>query len=386
MRVLVAHNEYRSENPSGENLAVADEIAQLREAGIEVSHLRKSSDAIRGRASALQAAAGPVYSPAGVRQFRELLRQAPPDVVHVHNVYPLISPWVVRIAQEAGIPVVQTIHNFRHDCVAGSYFRDGATCFDCAGRRWASPAIQHGCYRGSHLQSIPMVVGRSVHRSTWLGVNRFLALTSYHADYLKGLGARPDQITLRPTAVADPGVTSPPGTDLLFVGRLDVEKGVEVLLEAWQRTSRSSGRKLHIAGTGPLEPLVRTRALDDPSLVFHGAVSAPAVQELMRSSGALVIPSIWPEGLPRVLVEAFSHGRAVCVSDHGGLAATVDPSLGWLVAPGSTAELAATLDEMTGAELARRGTAARESYERRYTPEIALETLLRVYDEVTVRR
>src|SRR4051794_15577628 len=167
MRVLVAHNRYRASSPSGENQLVAAEIDLLRAGGVDVVPLLTDSDDLTGPLGALRGAPGPIYSPSGVRGFKRLLAQTRPDVVHLHNVYPLISPYVVRVAARAGVPVVQTVHNYRHGCVNGLHLRDGHPCTDCLGTRLGLPAVRHGCYRDSRLQTVPMTIGQVVHRPTW---------------------------------------------------------------------------------------------------------------------------------------------------------------------------------------------------------------------------
>jgi len=230
MRVLVAHNRYRSSSPSGENQLVAAEIDLLRAGGVDVVPLLTDSDDLTGPLGALRGAPGPVYSPSGVRRFRRLLEETRPDVVHLHNVYPLISPYVVRVAARAGIPVVQTVHNYRHGCVNGLHLRDGHPCTDCLGTRLGLPAIRHACYRDSRLQTVPMTIGQVLHRPTWNDeVARYLALTPFMADLLVRTGVPRERITLRPSWAPDPGEPPAPGTDVLYVGRLDEPKGVDRL-------------------------------------------------------------------------------------------------------------------------------------------------------------
>ncbi|MCX6418521.1 MAG: glycosyltransferase [Actinobacteria bacterium] len=179
----------------------------------------------------------------GVREFTELLESEKPDVVHIHNVYPLISPWVIRTAHKAGIPIVMTVHNFRLDCVAGTYLRDGKVCTDCTSTSFAMPAITHGCYRGSSIQSVPMVMSRSIHRSTWQLVDRFIALTGFHQEFLVRMGIAPDRIVVRPTSVTDPGAGTAPGKDVLFVGRLGAE-GPPIEPLAWIQPSASTACRI----------------------------------------------------------------------------------------------------------------------------------------------
>jgi glycosyltransferase involved in cell wall biosynthesis len=388
MKVLVAHNRYRSDVPSGENVVVDAEVAALREAGIDVTALLPSSDdvSLRSPRGLLDAALGPVRAPRGVPAFARTLDRVRPDVVHVHNVYPLLSPWVVRTAHARGIPVVQTVHNFRHDCVAGSYFRDGRVCTDCSGHAFATPAVAHGCYRGSRVQSVPMAVGRSVHRSTWTEVDHYLALTEFHADFLRGLGVPAERITVRPTSAPDPGPVPPPTTtDVLFVGRLDEAKGVRVLLDAWRSRRPAGSGMLDVVGDGPLRAEVESAAALDPTIVVHGLIAKEKVAARMSASGVVVIPSTWYEGLPRVLVEAAAHGRAAAVSDLGGLATAVDDRAGWRFSP-DAAGLRAVLDALTVDDVVARGAGARARYEQTFAPDVTTTALLDVYADLAGSR
>ena len=158
VRIVVVHNRYASQAPSGENVVVAQEIELLREAGHEVHTYLRDSDEIAafGPLERAGLAIRPIRSRADVHAFATLLTDVRPDVVHLHNPYPLISPWVVRVAAELDVPVVQTVHNYRMSCVAGSFYRDGHACEDCLGRALPWPAVAHGCYRGSRVQSVPM--------------------------------------------------------------------------------------------------------------------------------------------------------------------------------------------------------------------------------------
>ena len=382
MKVLVAHNRYRSALPSGENAVVEDDIKVLRAAGVDVVPLIEDSDEIPGLGlgGKLGVASGPVFNPAGVARMRRMLAVHRPDLVHLHNVFPLLSPWVVRASHEAGVPVVQTVHNFRQDCVAGSYFRDGQVCTDCTGLAIAMPAIVHGCYRTSRLQTIPMVIGRSAHRSTWLSVERYFVLTEYHAKFIKSMGVPADRIVIRPTSVKDPGEASPPGRDVLYVGRLDDAKGVELLLDAWA-AAPSNGRRLVVAGDGPLRDRVAARAATANSISFVGRLDEKAVSASMKSAGVLALPSVCLEGLPRVAIEAMSHGRAIMAVDQGGLAAVIGSEAGWLLPPEPTV-WAETLGRLDDVELRRRGAGARASFDAHYERTITTGQLLRTYSEL----
>lgn len=383
MRVLVAHNLYRSSAPSGENQLVRAEIELLRGGGVDVVELLRDSDDIpRGLRGALEAAPGPVYARSGVQRFTRLLEQHRPDVVHLHNVYPLISPAVVRVARSHGVPVVQTVHNYRHGCVNGLSFRDGHPCTDCVGTRLGLPAVQHGCYRGSRAQTVPMTVGQVVHRRTWRdGVARYLALTPFMREQLVAAGIPRERITLRPTWVPDPGVADGRGRDVLFVGRLDEAKGVDRLLEAWRRGGRDSGRMLRVAGDGPLAGEVERAASMDTTVTWLGRLEPSAVATAMRDSAYVVVPSRFFEGYPLVVAEAFGRGRAVLTVSGGSVGTIVDDASGWVVEP-TVEALATALAGIEDDDAAARGLGARAVYEAGSTPERGLASLLAVYAEV----
>src|SRR5882672_7176240 len=167
-KVVVAHNRYGSAAPSGENAIVDAEIAQLRAAGLDVIPFVRSSDEINDLPVAQRALLplSPIYNGPSQRALDEVLRAENPDLLHLHNPYPLLSPWVVRTAHRHGVPVVQTVHNYRQVCSSGLYFRDGHNCQDCRGRLFGVPAVVHRCYRGSRTQSALMATTLAVHRPT----------------------------------------------------------------------------------------------------------------------------------------------------------------------------------------------------------------------------
>jgi glycosyltransferase involved in cell wall biosynthesis len=383
MRVLVTHNFYRSTAPSGENQLVRAEAALLRDAGVEVVEMFADSDTIPGGVrGVLRAGPGPVYSRSGVRRFTRLLEETRPDVVHLHHVTPLVSPWVVRVAGRYDVPVVHTVHAYRHSCVNGLHLRDGRVCTDCLGTRLNLPSLQHGCYRDSRLQTLPVTVGLDVHRGTWRdGVARFLALTPFMRDMLVATGIPGDRITVRPTWVPDPGVAETPGDEILYVGRLDEAKGIDRLLDAWRIRGRDSGRRLTVVGDGPLRAAVEEVARSDDRVRWLGQVPPVEVAAAMERAAYLVVPSRVFEGYPLAVAEAFGRGRPVLTVSGGSVGTIVDDSTGWVVDPTAEA-LADAIARIDDHEAASRGAAARRSYEQNNTPERGLASLLEVYQAV----
>ena len=387
MRVLVAHNRYRSDTPSGENLVVDDEIQLLRDAGVDVEAFLPSSDDIDGMSplGKLETAAGPVYNRTGVREFKRLLDRFKPDVVHVHNVFPLVSPAVVNVATDGGVPVVQTLHNYRHACVNGLHLREGRSCDDCVETKTNWPALRHGCYRGSRLQTIPMVASQHLHRRTWRRLSRVFALTEFMKNRAVIAGIPEELIDIRPTWAPDPGRVSRLGSDVLFVGRLDEAKGVEVLLGAWGSLTRRSGANLRLVGDGPLLSTTQRAAESDASIRGLGRLEGETLEQQFREAVLVVIPSLWHEGLPRVFVEALAHGRPVLVTRGGSVGSAVTAGTGWTASP-DPENLAQTLERVLPLIDEAMAMRCRERYEMVHSPTSALASLVTAYDEVIASR
>jgi glycosyltransferase involved in cell wall biosynthesis len=379
MKVVVAHNRYQSSQPSGENAVVDSDIAMLREAGVEVISVIKDSDSLTTVGAKLRASTGPVWAPA-TRELARLLDEEKPDVLHLHNVYPLISPWAVRTAKARGVAVVQTMHNYRHQCIAGQHLRDGKICEDCTPTGLGLAAVRHACYRSSRVQSAAMVTGRAVHRSTWKQVDRYFVLSPFMADRLAAMGIDRTRIVVRPTSCADPGPPEPhSGQRLLFVGRLEEAKGVPMLLEAWPASGAAEhGWSLAFAGAGELSEVVARATAKDDSLIHLGALTKEALNIEYRRSAAVLIPSILFEGFPVVLAEAASHGRAVVASDIGSLGAAAGAA-GALLSPASIDGWTETLRDLRADHCAESGRSVRRYYEAHLTPSTSVDLLRETY-------
>ncbi len=381
MKIVVAHNRYSSAQPSGENIVVDAEIEQLRSAGVEVLPFLRSSDEI-GELPASQKALlpiSPIYAPKAQRELVALIREHDPDVLHLHNPYPLISPWIVRTAHAHGVPVVQTVHNYRQVCVNGLYFRDGRICDDCDGWRFPLPAVRHNCYRGSKAQSLVMATALTVHRGTWHSVERFVALTDAIAEYLRGYGIPDDRIVVKPNAVADPGTPPPLGSGFLFLGRLTAEKGLDLLLDAWHRHPDGALGTLTVVGDGPLRPLVEQAAAARTDVVFTGPVDRAGVAAALTSAAVVLATSTWHDVLPTVVIEALAYGRPVLGTDLGGIPYLIGDA-GWVVPP-DPAALAAALPTAV-AQAAQVSAEARARYDANFTPKVVTARLLDIYASV----
>jgi glycosyltransferase involved in cell wall biosynthesis len=388
VKVVVAHNRYREAIPSGENVIVDTEIEQLRAAGVEVLPFQRSSDSIAEMPAAQKALLplSPIYSRPAQRDLARLLEAERPDVLHLHNPYPLLSPWVVRTAHAHGVPVIQTVHNYRQVCSSGLYFRDGHNCQDCRGKLVGWPAVQHKCYRGSAAQSALMATTLAVHRPTWRSVDRFIALTDRIAEHLRDYGIPDERITLKPNGLPDPGEPDPLGEGFLYAARLSPEKGLELLLDAWRQHPDGELGTLRIAGDGELRPLAEQVAAERSDVIYLGIQDADGMRAARRASAVVVAPPTWNDVLPTVILEAMSAGRPVVGTAVGGipylLGADQQPDLaGWLVQP-NPAALAAGLS-LARIEAPARAVVARERYLKFFHPDVLTARLIAIYTELT---
>ncbi len=384
MRILVVHNRYTQ--AGGEDTVVDGEVAALRARGhevelVDVRNTDPGDDA--GAAERMRIARRAVWSPDAAEAITHAARSFQPDVAHVHNHAYELSASIFPALAELDIPVVQTLHNYRMTCSATYLLRDGKPCELCVGAKASWHGIRHRCFKGSRSGST-MLAGMQLawRRGAIPNVDRFIVLTDFARSIYERAGIPAEQLVVRPNTVRDVGFEGAARSidaPLLFVGRLEQSKGVDVLLEA------IGEHPLVVAGDGPLRATLEASAPANVS--FVGQRSRDEIDELMRSARALVVPSTWYEGFPMVVLEAFAAGTPVIASDLGALAEVVPGPVGWRVPPADPVALRATLDQViadpTDAE--RRGAAARKRYEQRYTQDIVMAQLEQIYAGVIAR-
>jgi glycosyltransferase involved in cell wall biosynthesis len=342
-----------------------------------VQELSRSSDDLSLRR--LAGAGLGIRAPGPAAEFRALVESGwRPDVLHVHNVFPLLTTTPMRTAAAYGVPVVTSLHNYRRTCAAGTHFRDGAICEDCTGRTLAWPALVHGCYRDSRPQSVPVVLNQRLDHEVWAGVDAVVALTPYMADRVAGDVDR-HRIVVRPTTVPDPGEPSPPGSGAVFVGRLSPEKGTDLLVRAWQVAALSDSATLGIVGDGPDRARIEEEAAGVAGIRLLGRLDAAGVAGEIRRAAVVVVPSLWYEGFPTVVAEAFAAGRPVIALDNPNMRSVVGD--GGVLASATPDGLAQALRDLLGdrSELERTAVLARRRYLAELTPEVGYERLIAAY-------
>ena len=377
LRILIVHNRYQQ--AGGEDSVCAAEIALLREGGHDVHTLFFDNSAIQGTVAAARAALFTPYNPQSRRRVENALDAVRPDVVHVHNWFPVASPSIFHACSARGVATVWTLHNFRLTCVNGLLFRDGRVCEECLGKVPLA-GVRHRCYRGSGAGSAVVAITDGLHRAagTWSKINRLIALNEFARGKFVEAGLPEERLVVKPNFVADPRPYDPDAVrrGAVFVGRLSPEKGVRVLVDAW----RSVDAPLTIIGTGPQE--AELRALAGPNVAFAGAFGPEAVYDAVAGAAALIVPSLWYENFPMVIVEAFALGTPVIASDCGALSHIVEGGVnGWHFATGDAADLARVARHAFAdpAEMRRRACAARRTYEQALSPQRNLAMIESIY-------
>ncbi|MET8855613.1 MULTISPECIES: glycosyltransferase [unclassified Streptomyces] len=387
MHVLVVHNRYASAQPSGENKVVDQEVALLREAGHRVETFERRSDDIAARSLPGKVAIPLLvpWNPAVRSELADRLRADRPDVVHVHNVFPLLSPAVLAACADAGVPAVATLHNYTQICPPGTLQRDGRPCTECVGST-PLPAVRHGCYRGSRLATVPLAVSMSVNRRRWwTGVERFFCISAAQRDVLVKAGMPAGRLAVKHNFVPEPGARREgAGEHVLYLGRLAEAKGVRLLMAAWDEIAAGGGVgvPLVIAGTGPLEPEVTAWAAGRDDVRYVGLYDQEQCRRAIARSVAVVAPSTWLEAFGLVVVEAMAAGVPTVAAGHGAFVELVEDGVtGLLHEPGEAASLASCLRRITAGPDDNRemGRAARRRYEQGFSPAVGLERLLEEY-------
>ena len=339
MKILMLHNRYLV--PGGEEQSTAADVALLKDHGHQIELLEQDNRDIEHLGKA-RTALRTLWSSDSFYRIQDKLRAGAFDILHVQNFFPLWSPSVYYAAAQCGVPVVQTLHNYRLMCVNSILFRDQHVCEECLGRAVPWSGVLHGCYKGSRAASAVIAGMIGVHklRGTWKRkVQVYIAVSEFSRDkYIAG-GLPPEKIVVRANFLhPSPSPGSGGGGYALFVGRLSPEKGIATMLDAWK--AADAPLPLKVVGDGPLRELVTAASGALPTIEYLGSKSLPEVLDLMGRAEYLVFPSEWYETMGRTIMEAFAMGTPVLASNLGPPAAMVVPGLtGYHFVPGSISSL-----------------------------------------------
>lgn len=369
------------------------ELLQCRDHDVAV-FLRHSDDIrARGICGKIQGALFAPWNPWSVSAIRREVARCNPDVVHVHNTFPLLSPAIFRSIGR-GAARVLTLHNYRLFCPAAIPLRDGATCTECLDRKSSWPALKYGCYRRSRLATAPLALSVALHRriGTWSHyVDAFIVLTEFQKKVMADAGLPSDRIYVKPNFYAGnprPYVWAERGNYVVFVGRLSVEKGVGDLIRAWIRWG-TEAPELRIIGDGPLrDPLQQLASTSSAHIRFLGQLPSADAERQIAEAKLLVLPSVWFEGFPMVIREAFAYGTPVAVSNIGPLPSIVKDGVNGVVfKPSDTESLLRTVCSVwkTSGSLERLGEGARREFDIRYNANANYDILMQIYARALAR-
>ena len=380
MRILTVHNNYRQ--PGGEEQIFAGESALLESHGHEVFRYTLDNDDI-STVNPLLLAKNTLWNSTVYRDLRSLIRQKQPEIAHFHNTFPLISPSAYYAARDEGVAVIQTLHNYRLLCPNALFFRDGHVCEDCLGRVFPMPGVLHGCYRNNRRDSAMVAATTSFHTilGTWTkAVDKFIVISQFAMNKFIQGGLPAEKLALKYNSL--PSVPEPgegKGGYAVYVGRLSIEKGLGVLLEAWRRLDRQI--PLKILGDGPMAGLVTEATREMPEIEWLGRRPSNEVYEIVGNAAFLVFPSEWYETFGQVAIEAFAKGTPVVASNIGAIPELVNARSGLLFRPGDPTDLATTVDRLLAdpQELSRLRLTARAEFEAKYTADGNYQQLMAIY-------
>ena len=387
MKILLVHSAYQ--HSGGEEAAVAQDGRLLESRGHAVVRYERQNDELRDASLARVVAAGieTIWASRSYRNLNQLLARERPDIAHFHNTFPLISPSAYYACAEAGVPVIQTLHNYRLVCPGALLMRGGRVCDDCLDKRVKWPAVLHGCYRESRLVTATVAGMIAFHHAldTWeQKVTTYVALSEFsRAKFVEG-GLPAEKIVVKPNFVSeDPGVRTSVGDHALFVGRLSEEKGADFLIDAWAKGNRTI--PLSIVGDGPLRSQLEQKKADFSldTVCFAGALQKPLVLEAMRQARFVIVPSQCYENFPLVIAEAYACGVPVIAPRRGAMEEIVlDNVTGVQFEPDSEEDLAAKVEWawLHPDEMREMGWAARREYEAKYTAEQNYKALMNIYE------
>lgn len=382
MKILLVHCHYRL--PGGEDAVFAAERELLERHGHTVLvYERSNEEAAHGAAKAMLPLHA-VWNRRAAREVKDLIKREGVEAVHIHNTLLLLSPAVVRAAKSCGVPVVQTLHNFRLFCPNGILLRDGQVCEECP-HHGLHCALKHSCYRGSKAQTLVVVAAYWLHRvlGTWRGV-AMAAPTEFDREKLLEFNKiypmfDANRLVVKPNPVCVPNGPVTPWDErkrqFVFAGRLEELKGIRTVIEAWRILDKNAPELL-VAGDGPLADWAKAQKL--PKVRFLGQLPRNELHRIIGESRAVVGASLCYESFALVPAEAHALGTPVLASGIGNMGASVRPGFdGLCFAPGDAAALAGAVRAMSPMQFDCAAIAA--ATRRRFGEEENYKTLMRLY-------
>ncbi len=382
MKIIVAHNYYQQRG--GECLSFEANASLLEDRGHEVHRFTLNNDDI-DQQSRVKVAVQTIWNASTRRKLASMVQEVRPAIVHFTNTFPKISPSVYSVARHLGAAVIQDLRNYRLVCAAFNFLRDGKICEDCLGRSIAVPAIRHRCYRGSLPGSVVVASMQAVHHAlgTWRSqIDLFMTPSEFAKSKYVQAGFERHRIRAKPNFIDSvPEVGEGNGDYAIFIGRLSPEKGVELLLDAWQKLR--SPLKLLFVGDGEQNEIVASAARLDPRIQAVGWKSHDELLELIGDARLLIMPSLWYETFGRTIIEAYAKGCPVIASRLGSMQELVlEGVTGFCFEAGNSDDLVRAVQKICSQseeERAAMRCAAHDEFLKRYTANENYKMLMEAY-------
>ncbi len=384
MKILIIHNQYQQHG--GEDTVLDSEIKLLQKNDEVVETLIFNNDKINSWASKVKFGLYSFYNPNSSCLLESKISEFKPDVIHVHNFFPIASPSLFYVANNNKIPIIMTLHNYRLLCPNAMFFRKGQICEDCISKSFALDGVIHGCYRDSSLQTLFLASMTWFHKKshTWeRRVNKYIALTNFAKNKFlnSSLGLDNKKICIKPNFVIDKGFDLDKKDYCLYVGRLSKEKGIDILLN----TFKNSKRKLIIIGTGPMLDEIKIYSSKYENIEYLGFQSIGFIISKLKKAKALIFTSIWYEGMPMTILEAFSTATPVICGDIGGPAEIVtNEKTGLVYKVGDSKELQSKIEWLYNNSEAYKSLCinAHQEFLNKYSEEKNYAQLINIYNEI----
>ncbi|MEZ4720937.1 MAG: glycosyltransferase family 4 protein [Flavobacteriales bacterium] len=379
MKVLQVHNYYQQ--PGGEDTVVAEEAMLMRSKGWKVLQYLAHNDSLKSMSSVEKVASvtGTFWSKKHYDAIRKQLRTERPDICHVHNFFPLISPSVFDACKDENIPVIMTAHNYRLMCANGLFLRNGMACEECLASSMLH-SIKYGCYRDSRAQTSAVAFAMEWHhrKNTWnKSIDKIIALSEFMKQKMISKGVSASKILIKPNFIAVDRIEHKgPRTQLLFIGRLDKIKGADLLLHV---ANAFPNRDIKVLGDGEL----RAALSGKPNIELLGQQPKSVVLNEISKSYAVILPTRFYEGMPMTVIESFSQGTPVITSNHGALPEIVSHgNTGWLFTPNDPKSLIESVHSAFKAtdSVESMRISCFEEYMNKYSPEVNFSMLKAIYE------
>jgi glycosyltransferase involved in cell wall biosynthesis len=381
MKILQVHNYYKFSG--GEDTVFSNEYKLLTNYGHTVIQFTKTNKEIDNYNNFQKSKLflNAVYSKSAFKEVLRIIEEHKPDICHVHNTLTLITPSVYYACKKMGVPVVQTLHNYRLICANAYLFRNGKVCEECIDKSLYN-SVKYGCYRNSRLQTF--VLARTIEwnkkQGAWNNlIDAYIALTEFSKHKFIEGGLSENKIFVKPNFIfEDPGYSENNNGKFLFAGRLDVNKGLNVLVKAAEKLPNV---KFKVAGDGVL----RSNLDGVQNIEYFGQLNRNDLIIELKKSSALIIPSVWYESMPMTIIESFACGKPVIASNLGAMAEIIENGkTGLLFEPGNVDDLVKKIlsAKNNPEKMKEMGLNARKEFEEKYTPEKNYKILMNIYEKV----